>query len=67
MCVRVRVLVLVCAFVCSRSPFARVGLVVYLLLVHVWAAFVFGHLMREFGEEQHDEPPRSLHGITNRQ
>ena len=36
-----------------RYPGVRLGFGVYVLLIHLYVAFVFVHLMHEFGGEQH--------------
>jgi len=44
------------AILLRRHAGARVAFGVYVALVHLWAAFVFVHLMHEFGHESHEAP-----------
>lgn len=38
-----------------RYPQARVGFGVYVLVIHLWVAIVFYHLLHEFGQETHHD------------
>lgn len=51
-------------FLPSRYPPVRVGLGVYVVLMHLWFAFVFVHLMHEFGQETHDDESALNAGIS---
>lgn len=52
----------------SRYPHVRLGFGVYVVLIHLWVAVVFYHLLHEFGQETHggEDAPINMPGMAAR-